>query len=311
MPNHRRTDSAAKRLDVSTLHMARTLCVTGALIVLAPNDASAYCRTTTCVGCERDATTGCTIEGDPIAWPSACISFSMGLNASTQVDLETARAMMREAFATWEAAKCDAEGRGPSIHISEAFGDAVCEHAEYNPTQSNANLILFRDDSWPYSGAGKTLATTSVSFYGETAQIYDADLEVNATKPLLVDTSFQKGFIPGSHDLLSILTHEAGHFLGIDHSRVDGSIMQISLSPGEVRRTLGEDDISAICAIYPPDDTSRVCDQAPRGGFSAQCALDPAYGGACSVHSSSGSPRAHSWVALASVIAMLGLRRRR
>jgi hypothetical protein len=297
--------------------------------LLSPDVALAYCRTSTCLDCKRDPATGCTKGGKPIAWPNACVSFSVNRNASTTIDLDGASRLMAEAFATWESARCGDEGKRPSIFVSQAFGPAQCGKPEFNPNGGNANLIVFRDETWPYGGAGHELAATQLTFDDE-GRIYDADIEINATGPLALPAPddgeadggvapdagapdagdmIAYGIIAGEHDLLSIMTHEAGHFLGLDHSREENAIMLAELSPGQVRTQLTADDEAAICAAYPPDREVLACDPAPRGGFSSACDDTGLFGG-CSV----ARPRQSSWVellGLASIAAALQWRRAR
>lgn len=205
------------------------------------------------------------------------------------VDLDTATSLMSEAFATWEGARCGDEQAPPSITVSPAFGPAVCGQPQYNPHSGNANLVVFRDDAWPYTSAGHELAATTITF-DDDGVIYDADLEINALGPLTLPMSddiqaeqiIQFGIIPDQHDLLSIMVHEAGHFLGLDHSREENSVMTAELSPGQVRTSLAPDDIAAICELYPPDRETAACDPAPHGGFSAACDETPIDGG-CSL----------------------------
>lgn len=284
--------------------------------------AHAFCRTTSCSSsdacpakcstCERDSDTGCSLEGTPIAWPAACLSFSMTRAASAQVDLDTATSLMAEAFATWEGARCGSEGLPPSIHVSDAFGPAECAEHMYNQRAGNANLVLFRDDAWPYAGTSNELAVTFVRF-DDDGVIYDADIEINATLPLAVNTSSleQKGTIVNQHDLLSIMVHEAGHFLGLDHSLDGESIMQAALPAAVERTQLGADDIAAICEAYPPERSVAECDPTPHGGFASACKPVPQSSG-CSLgllgtRSASGSHE----VAALSVLALWLTRRRR
>ncbi|HET8934087.1 MAG TPA: hypothetical protein VFN67_11630, partial [Polyangiales bacterium] len=130
------------------LRVAAT-CAIIALLTGVSNQARAYCRTSTCNTCPRDQETGCTIGGTPITWGAQCVSFSMNEAASSAVELGHATTMMREAFAIWEGARCGDNGEKPSIKISDAYGPAVCEYAQYNVHAGNANLVIFRDDEWP------------------------------------------------------------------------------------------------------------------------------------------------------------------
>jgi hypothetical protein len=236
--------------------------------------------------------------------------------ASASIDLESATALMGEAFATWEGARCGTDAAPPSIRISPAFGPAQCAHPEYNPGAGNANLIVFRDRSWPYTGKGHELAATSLTFDDDGA-IYDADVEINAigrlSLPMSEDVQAEElrvfGIIPDQHDLLSIMTHEAGHFLGLDHSREENSIMQAELGPGEIRTQLSADDVAAICAVYPPERAAPACDPTPRGGFAPACDETPLSGG-CSLQ-----PQARAngvgGAVLASLLSLLHVRRQR
>jgi hypothetical protein len=247
------------------------------------SSALAFCRTTTCAACPRDDAYGCSVGGTPLAWPDACVSFSMNEAASAQVDLASATASMAEAFAIWQAARCGSDGAGPSIEIDHGFGPALCAEPEYNRMAGNANLVIFRDDSWPYTNENNQLASTSLTFDND-GVIFDADMEINATGPLSVPTAeiHELGIIPGQQDLLSIMVHEAGHFLGLDHSREENSVMQAQLDPGDVRTQLSADDVTAICTVYPPGRVVATCDPTPHQGFASQCGPRPVRSG-CSV----------------------------
>lgn len=286
-----------------------------------PGAALAFCRTSTCTDCPRDPATGCVRGGTPIAWPDACLSFSMNHAASAAIDLDGATALMLEAFATWERARCDSADSPPSFRISHAFGPARCARPEYNPLGGNANLIVFREDAWPYTSKNYELAATSLTVHDD-GSIYDADVEINATRSLALPMSEEVqafrifpgdrafGIIPDEqHDLLSIMIHEAGHFLGLDHSREENSVMQAELAPSEVRTQLTADDVAAICAVYPPDRAAPACDPTPHGGFASACDSTPLRGG-CSLQPQRRA-RPVEPALLASLVSLLHFRRLR
>jgi MYXO-CTERM domain-containing protein len=113
-------------------------------------------------------------------------------------------------------------------------------------------------------------------------------MEINATgKNLSTSTTVPaNGF-----DLLSVITHEAGHFLGLAHATDSKATMFASYKPGTSSlRTLAADDIAGICEIYPTTKIRNVdksvsatgtidadpCDATPRHGFGTGCAENPA-----------------------------------
>ncbi|MCA9570089.1 MAG: matrixin family metalloprotease, partial [Myxococcales bacterium] len=56
---------------------------------------------------------------------------------------------------------------------------------------------------------------------------------------------------PGKTDLQSIMAHENGHWLGLDHSAVAQATMYAYYSGGTGPRTLHPDDETAVCDTYP------------------------------------------------------------
>jgi hypothetical protein len=253
------------------------LFAVGALLLAT--DASAFCRKTTCRDCPLDPDTGCTMGGQPLIWPGACVSYSLTRSGSAQVGLDEARELTSRAFEAWQSVSCPGSGEPPSIAATEAFGATGCTLAEYSRTGANANVLLFRDGEWPYLDSEDALGLTTVSFDSVTGQIYDADVEVNSTVPL----STTDVVASEHYDLLSILTHEVGHFLGLAHSPDEDAVMYRSFDSGsDSLRVPREDDIAGICSVYPPGRRALPCNFTPKGGFASECPLGVFKGG-CAV----------------------------
>jgi hypothetical protein len=248
-------------------------------VLLQARDGLGFCRKTTCRDCPLEPDTGCVQGGQSLVWPGACVSYALSRQASKQVSGSIAAKLVAQAFDAWQSVSCPLTGEPPSISVSEALGRTSCTLAEYSRTGANANVVLFRDGEWPYDHAEDAIGLTSVAFDSVTGQILDADIEVNATVPLSVTDE-----VPSEHfDVLSILTHEAGHFLGLAHSTDPDAVMRPSYTSGTASlRVPNDDDIAGICSIYPPDRRSLPCDFTPRGGFANECPLGVFRGG-CAV----------------------------
>ncbi len=265
---------------------SRLLRVSSILTVLVSlaHDARAYCRKTTCPECPPDPNTGCPTGGQPLVWSRPCLSYALSRAGSTKVSLPEANAAAAEAFRVWQGVSCPGTGRAPSILATEAYGLTGCNMHEYTKNSVNVNVILFHDDEWPHPQSEDAVGLTSTTYDERTGEIFDADIEINST----VELSTTDVADPSKYDLLSVLTHEVGHFLGLAHSLESGATMQPIYEVGTSEfRTLSDDDIQGICAIYPPDRPLQQCDFAPRGGFASECALGVTSGG-CTVSSHSG-----------------------
>jgi MYXO-CTERM domain-containing protein len=286
-----------------------------ALTLTAP--AAAYCRTTTCDAtsddpkerCVDEDGDGCFDSGEYLQWKQRCISFSVhqdGLPRSG-ISYEQAHGAISQAFETWLTVDC--ENGLPSLEALPTE-PVQCSKTEYNLDGPNANVWIFREDSWPYQDEGfaaaDTLGLTTVTFNPDTGEIYDTDVEINAH-----DNAITVGDERVANDLASIVTHEAGHVLGLAHSsHADSTMFSAYLPERTSLRSLSEDDVDGICAAYPPErDTPAECDPEPRHGFSTACATSE---NGCACTAAGGrTARGPSAIGLLLIAALLARIRRR
>jgi hypothetical protein len=272
------------------------------------HDAGAYCRKTTCPECPVDPDTLCPTGGQPLMWSRPCLSYALSRAGSNKVSLPEANAAAAEAFRVWQGVSCPGSGRAPSILATEAYGLTGCNMHEYTKNSVNVNVILFHDDEWPHPQSEDAVGLTSTTYDERTGEIFDADIEINST----LELSTSDIVATDKYDLLSVLTHEVGHFLGLAHSSDMDSTMQSVYEVGSDKfRSLSDDDIRGICAIYPPERQTDHCDFAPRGGFASECALGVTSGG-CNVSSHSGGRAGKAALAaFFSAVLAAGLRKSR
>jgi hypothetical protein len=208
-----------------------------------------------------------------VFWSNLCVGYSLQRDASKYATLDQATQLAAQAFQAWSQVKC-ADGRAPSI-FAQNNGPAECTAVQYNANQRNQHLIVFRDEAWPHTDQSNTLGYTRLRVGLETGRIYDADMEINSSDYVLV---VDRAPIGNEFDLASIMTHEAGHFLGLAHSADPNAIMFTHYHVGSTVPT--QDDIDGICTMYPPDGTRKTsdgplvgasCDAAPENGFGSAC----------------------------------------
>lgn len=262
--------------------MRLTLAAFAFCSLALPATAHAFCRTTTSpLPPNYHPSRGCYTDGLLLFWRNACVSYSINQAASRNISYEEAQRVIDNAFATWVNVTC-ANGNPVGIAVSN-MGPVGCSEVKFNNESPNQNLIVFRDDEWPYSDPNSTLGLTTVTFNAETGEIYDADMEINSSARNLStsDKVPANGF-----DLASVVAHEAGHFFGLAHATSPSATMYASYKPGTTAlRTLAQDDIDGICSIYPDAATRIVspevssnqtvaagsCDPNPRNGFTGEC----------------------------------------
>jgi hypothetical protein len=245
------------------------------------------------------------------------MGFALDERGSRQVSTERAAELMREAFDAWTGAACPGGGT-PSIHV-EDMGTVACDRVEYNEHAANVNLVTFVDEGWAHDP--NALGNTTLSYDVETGEIFDADVEINSTAAVTLQVAIPPGWgrppecdeasaLPEcrQYDLLSILTHEAGHFLGMAHiPNIDATMFPTVGLFAAGARSLHEEDVDAVCAAYPPAQAGtevESCNPIPRHGFSSFCAAEQTEGD-CSIGRAVGAtPRTTLSLFLVSLLAL-------
>lgn len=216
--------------------------------------ASAYCRLTTCEADEdcKLNENDCVRSGVPLIWKRSPIVYRFSREGSEKLNNAKAKAAIRRAFETWSSVEC-ADGR-TSLRFEE--GEPIDSVKSLkSKTASEAFGIYFRDEAWPHDGANESLALTNHIFGKDTGTIEYADIEVNTSETEFALTDEEEG-----KDFQSVMTHEAGHYIGLAHSNDADSIMVASYCESTDRcsgsidraRELAKDDRKAVCTLYPP-----------------------------------------------------------
>lgn len=133
--------------------------------------------------------------------------------------------------------------RVPDLIIRPGTPETLGHHDGH---QTNG-IYLLRD--WPYEAA--KLAVTIVTYEMDTGRLLDADIVVNGKAAFAVlDEPVQAG--KSEYDLPAVLTHEAGHVLGLGESNAgQDATMWPYARPDDIdKRTLAEDDEDGVIESY-------------------------------------------------------------
>jgi hypothetical protein len=255
------------------------------LTLLRAQSAHAYCQLTTSMAVAGFA---CSTSGEPLLWARQCISYSVvpRTHAATP-SLEEIRNTVDHSFATWGEVQCN--GHRIGLALGQTDDLSMCNRPEYNETKSNSNSVIFVEDWAARDLPKEAFGLTLVWHDPKTGQIFDADMQLNETLGTL-DICTDNTCLPGHVDMQNIITHEAGHFLGLGHSDLTNACMYGRAEVGETsKRYLARDDEDGICKMYG-SLAATACAQSdylPEGGFAAQCQDEGSDGGDGTTTSSS------------------------
>lgn len=130
--------------------------------------------------------------------------------------------------------------------------------AKYAPN-GNHVICAHEPGDWPFGAA--VLAMTLLTAEPATGRLVDVDLTLNDAQYTFCDQDCAKGQWP----LAPVLAHEAGHFLGLDHSLHPESMMRpFPLDAGGLA-ALHADDRAGACAVYPAPEATALCDEGAEG----------------------------------------------
>lgn len=272
----------------SSARLRAALAAAAVLLSLAGGEADAYVRTLTA-------------KGHPLFWNSATVPVIAYVGEPVPpLDGEAFPRALSLAAAAWSDEPCTSlELR--IIPAGEASGPAIID---------GVNRITFRRRRWcrepsdpPSCHGTDVLAVTHVTRDVNTGAIIDADIEINAVSVAWAELTVDAPRPGAPVDLQSMLTHELGHLIGLDHTcTLDGTgtpvdslgnpvkpcdaeafaratTMYPSVMKGSIRlRDLADDERRAVCDIYPipPRQLEGTgCSVAGRGWASPAAVLMP------------------------------------
>lgn len=177
----------------------------------------------------------------PLSQAQTGISFRVDAGSFPFTEGEVAR-VVRESFDVWQAVET------ASIRFTNQGNGTFRARAS-----DGRNVILYDSDGSEMDipdGSG-VLAFTRVN-WNAGGEITDADIVFNGTGSFNFTTSGTSA--RNTVDFQSVLTHEVGHFLGLNHATLEGSAaVRPTMYPfffgGE--RTLEPDDAAGVSALYP------------------------------------------------------------
>jgi hypothetical protein len=279
--------------------------------------------------------------GAPLHWGSGCTYVVFDSEGTTHLGGEEEFAIMEQALAHWRE----------SMESCSYMKFVVEEPRPMEVGYDGFNVVKFREERWcrpavgdrpeecyAFNAAGLTTLTfidnPESNRYGE---ILDADIELNATERFAISANGETLAPDDGRDLADLantFTHEAGHFLGLDHTcrtagepeRLDhegnvvplcsGDLLEATMHPtqdnGETKKaTLEQDDIDGACDIHPLAEDPKRCARVDLTPERRYCTIAPGASGAAG---EPGTPGAgHSPLAFVAMFlgAALLLRRRR
>jgi hypothetical protein len=205
------------------------------------------------------------------AWQQSCTDLSL-LFAGTLAEIRTGFGGSADNVVVFRQGWCS---QNPDAVADPCWTDPDVDcGGKFNCFEDDCPAGATACDGW------NIVALTSVLYDPETGRILDADIELNgwdgaggalpasgpqhgwyftcgdaATSPC---TSYGQGDCRFM-DLRNTVTHEVGHFIGLNHAAA-GTTMFAQTNAGETsKRTLSPDDVAGVCAIYPDQGGDGGC----------------------------------------------------
>lgn len=167
------------------------------------------------------------------------------LNGAQKVPYATVISRMGEAFQNWTSDRVTACDTAWGSVFAGTFSAPSGTEA-INPTDGQNSLIWLGGPYWRYSSL--TLALTTNTFITASGQLIDADMELNN------NLDWSNTAAPNTYDFESVVLHEAGHFLGLDHTPANALAVMYPVVPlGSTKRVLASADTADVCTVYPGD----------------------------------------------------------
>ncbi|MFO0746059.1 MAG: matrixin family metalloprotease [Myxococcota bacterium] len=192
----------------------------------------------------------------PLRWFRRNLEFRLSTTEPDDFPAADLLGLAEQSFDAWINTAC---GKVPDV-VYMGTSDAQQGTAPGKLSDPPDNVIVFihSQAKWVAAkadgGLGNSptwIAITKIAHNTKTGEIVDADIEINDG-----GFKFSTDGTPGADevDFQSMLTHEVGHYFGLDHSLDPTATMFASYSrtaDGATQaRTLAPDDEAGICELY-------------------------------------------------------------
>lgn len=145
------------------------------------------------------------------------------------------------AFAAWTTGRVSCSTSWNSVNIASFSSPAGL--SAVNGSDKFNNVIWLGGGSWTH--LSNELALTTTTYYTVNNEIFDADMELNN------NLDWSDNLAANTYDAESVILHEAGHFLGLNHTQSANAVMYPTVNFAEAKRVLDAPDESDVCTVYP------------------------------------------------------------
>jgi len=222
--------------------------------LIAPSSAHAFERTL--------------VDTDPsraIFWRFRTVGLHTAIDTSEDVPPTGVQGALDASIASWNAA---ATGCSDLRLVDEGYPTSLGTNLSGAPVDRQ-NRIVWREDRWLADPDALALAT--VVYRRSTGEIQDADIDLNGLHHTFTTTDDPAA---ADNDVQNTLTHELGHLVGLEHVGDPEATMYDLAPPGDLgKRTLSDDEVAAVCFIYPEGRLSPTAPRLPGMGLSNGCAV--------------------------------------
>jgi hypothetical protein len=181
-----------------------------------------------------------TSSGDPVYWDDSSLPLSTRLNKKGSADdKQGSLAACDDAAESWNDVTNTSFSFSQLRRVSQSQANDTANAPDFK------NLIVWRENNFPDEFGEGVLAVT-ISWFFTTGELVDSDIILNGE-----DFIFSDDLRPRTFDVYTVVLHEMGHVLGLDHVNKRNTIMYPFIAEAE-RKFLSNDDIKGVRAIYPP-----------------------------------------------------------
>lgn len=189
------------------------------------------------------------------------VRYYINEKGSDGIPLEDLVQSVNDSFKAWEV-----EG---SFIKSEYAGRTDAMPEKETQTDKEIKNVVGWVENW--NDEPEAIGITTVSYNSDTGEIIEADMALNGR-------NFQWTLNPpypcpskSTVDLKNVVTHEAGHFFGLDHSDISSATMYPTSPPCETeKRDLEQDDINGITYLYPKNGIPIIKEIYPLSGTNSE-----------------------------------------